>query len=77
MAVAETEAEADTDCGVDEGVALVGEREAVGETTGDGGASEGDGTPSVASDGGIVAFAQALNAAKVEANSADEAEALP
>ena len=72
----ERDAEGDADFGVDEGVALEGVREAEGETTGEGGASEGAGTLLVPSDGGMVALAQALSAAKVAANSADEAEAL-
>ena len=80
LAVADGEIEADGvrdgDSGVDEGVPEAGVREAVSETTGKGGTTEGAGTPLVASDGEMVAFAQTLSAAKVGANSADEAAAL-
>ena len=73
---AATEGDGDTDGGVEEGVALTGEREGVGETTGAGGESEGAGTPAVACVAGMVAFAQVLSAANVDAKSVDEAEAL-
>ena len=62
---------------VAEGVAVAaadGVCEAV--TTATGGARAGAGTPSVASAGGTDAFAQALSAANVLANSVDDADEL-
>ena len=75
--VADTEAETLADPLVDSASVWLAEAGtndalALGEGTTMGGARDGEGTPSVAREGGIVASAQAESAAKVLANTDDE-----